>query len=132
MTQVITNKHFKNYIGSSLVKRRLPSEHERFERFIPQNSKYEIIDFMPSSWVKNILFNRWKEINVVAFMGLVTITNGFECSLEKLQVKGDPRRSSIHPFDAGVQAIMTQETPDYIQDTDKYTQLILSMEPFSI
>lgn len=65
-------------------------------------------------------------------MGLVTITNGFECSLEKLHVKGDPRRSSTNPFDAGVQAIMTRETPDYIQDTDKYTQLILSMEPFSI
>jgi ketopantoate reductase len=87
---------------------------------------------MPSSWVKNILFNRWKKINVVASMGLVTITNGFECSLEKLQVKGDPRRFFPNPFDAGVQAIMTQETPDYIQDTDKYTQLILSMEPFSI
>ena len=132
MPQVTTNKHFTNYIGSSLVKRRLPSEHERFERFIPQNFAYSLIVNMPTSWVKNILFNRWKKINAVAFTGLVTITNGFECSLEKLQVKGDPRRSSTNPFDAGVQAIMTRETPDYIQDTDKYTQLILSMEPFSI
>ena len=132
MGQVITNKRTQNSIGSSLVNKRLPIEFQRFGGFIPQNSKYEIIDFMSPSWVKNILFNRWKKINVVASMELVIITNGFECSLEKLQVKGDPRRSSTNPYEAGVQAIMTQETPDYIQDTDKYTQLILSMEPFSI
>lgn len=132
MGQVITNNRTQNTIGSSLVNKRLPIEFQRFGGFIPQNFQYAFNDFMPSSWAKYIAFNRWKKINAVTAMGLVTITNGFEGALEKLQVKGDPRRFFPNPFTTVEQVFVSQETPDYIQDSDKYTQLILSMEPFSI